>query len=178
MYLAMKPFLAIVAALLFVLPAVGQTVSNQLKNSSRPTTIPKSTVQVNAFVGCYALHVSRWWPWGFGEDDVFVKPPKRIQLSSDPDVRGSDKGALLIRTIPISEKTLSERRESSFWFVKSAKRALLTWTNGFSGVSITAKMSDRGFSGWAHPHFDFPTPPPRTAHVTAHRVPCGPPPSY
>jgi hypothetical protein len=45
--------------------------------------------------------------------------------------------------------------------------------NGLSGVTLKLSKHGTELRGWAHPHFDFPPPPPRLQHVTARRIGCG-----
>lgn len=124
-----------------------------------------------SFAGCYELKMGRWWPWGFGKENVYVVPPNRIQLLAERGTRGFEQGELLVRTIPRQERP-SGSRESSFWSVESQNQVLLTWTDGFVGVSLDLAKSGDELSGWAHPHFDAVKLIPRIAHVTARRISC------
>jgi hypothetical protein len=134
------------------------------KTQAAPPTTP--------FEGCYELKFGRWWPWSFGEDTQFVTPPSEIRLLPVPGTEGFEKNGFLIRRISPSEGSTSGRRWFSYWKVKSADRVELTWTNGFSGVFLRLEGQGDKLRGWAHPHFDFPTPPPRIMHVTAQRIAC------
>lgn len=126
-----------------------------------------------SFAGCYELKVGRWWPWGFGEENVYVTPPRRIQLLTERGTRGFEQGELLIRTILRQERP-SGSRESSFWNTKSQARVMLTWTDGFVGVSLDLEKKGDDLNGSAHPHFDAAKLIPRFAHVTAQRIACAP----
>jgi hypothetical protein len=124
-----------------------------------------------SFAGCYELKLGRWWPWGFGEEDLYVTPPNRVQLLAEHGTGGFEQGELLIRTIPRHERP-SGSRESSFWSAKSQNQVMLTWTDGFVGVSLDLAKNGDQLSGWAHPHFDAVKLISRIAHVTARRITC------
>jgi hypothetical protein len=131
----------------------------------------QAALSPSSFAGCYELKSGRWWPWGFGEENVYVTPPNRIQLLAERGTRGFEQGELLIRTIPRQERP-SGSRESSFWSAKSQNQVLLTWTDGFVGVSLDLAKNRNELSGWAHPHFDAVKLIPRIAHITARRITC------
>lgn len=128
-------------------------------------------VSPSSFAGCYELKSGRWWPWGFGDENVYVTPPNRIQLLTERGTRGFEKDELLIRTIPRQERP-SGSRESSFWSAESQNQVLLTWTDGFTGVSLDLAKNGDELSGWAHPHFDAEPLIPRIAHIAARRITC------
>jgi len=157
-------------SLLFVLvplrcPAQADKSRTNIQVKSAPPSAP--------FAGCYELKLGRWWPWGFGEENVYVTPPNRLQLLAERGTRGFEDGELLIRTIPRQERSTGSR-ESSFWSAKSQHQLLLTWTDGFVGVSLDLARNRDELSGWAHPHFDAVKLIPRIAHVTARRIACEP----
>lgn len=136
-----------------------------------PNSRNKTTVPPDSLAGCYELKVGRWWPWGFGEGATFVTPPKRLRLLAVRGTRGFEHDELLIRDIPTLELAPGSR-ESSFWRIESQDRITLIWTNGFNGVTLSVEKHGNELRGWSHPHFDFPTFVPRSAHVTAHRIAC------
>jgi hypothetical protein len=152
---------------LALLPSGGiaQTDRTDAKAQTQPAPIPAS------FECCYELKVGRWWPWGFGEEDAFVTPPRQIQLLGERGARGFEEHQLLVRSIPHKERP-SGSRESSFWSPKSPNQLLLTWTDGFVGVTLDLTKSKDELSGWAHPHFDAVKLVPRIAHVAARRIAC------
>ena len=98
---------------------------------SQTTPNTESTPQVRLLQGllegCYEVKLGRWWPWGFGEEDAYVKPPNRIQLLAQLGRRGFEQGRPLIRAIPRQEE-LPGSMESSFWSVKSQNQVTLSWT--------------------------------------------------
>jgi hypothetical protein len=127
-----------------------------------------------SFEGCYELKVGRWWPWGFGEENSYVTPPSRIQLLGERGTRGFEQDKLLIRTVPYQDRPPGSR-ESFFWNTKSRNQVLLTWTDGFVGVTLDLAKSKDELNGWAYPHFDAVKLIPRLAHVTARRITCSTP---
>jgi hypothetical protein len=138
---------------------------------SQTRTNTESAPQARSFEGCYEVKLSRWWPWGFGEEDAYVKPPNRIQLLTQLGTRGFEQGKSLVRTIPRQEGQTGSR-ESSFWSATSQNQVMLSWTDGFVGVRLELAKHGDELSGWAHPHFDAVKLIPRIAHVTARRIPC------
>jgi hypothetical protein len=114
--------------------------------------------------------LGRWWPWGFGEDNQFVIPPNRIQLSLEQGTKGFEEGEYLIRAM----KSASPGPSSfSYWSVQPNNLIDLMWNDGFSGVTLQMEGDANTLRGWAHPHFDYPALP-RTATVTAQRIACEP----
>ncbi len=131
-------------------------------------------VSVTSFAGCYELKLGRWWPWSFGGDNEFVTPPSKIELLPVQGTEGFEKDEFLIRRIPPAQVNTIGRRRASFWQVRSKNDVELTWTTGFSGVTLNLSKHGDDLRGWAHPFFDFPTSP-CIMHVTAQRIPCGAP---
>jgi hypothetical protein len=158
-------------ALLFL--CTSPTSSGQAVNP--PSGPPKQAEQyIASFAGCYELVLGKWWPFSFGEDTIFVTPPARIKLLPERGTKGFEENGFLIRAISPWTSPSTARVTWSFWEVKSKSRIDLTWTNGLSGVTLTLKKNSPNLRGWAHPHFDFPTPPPRIQRVTAKQIPCQP----
>lgn len=130
-----------------------------------------SDSKTGAFTGCYNLKLGRWWPWGFGEDNIFATPPNRIKLFPEQGTVGFEQNGLLIREITPGKGPSPFRRRSSYWQVKSSDKVDLTWTTGFSGVTLELKKGRKDMRGWAHPFWDFPRLP-RIARVTAKPIAC------
>lgn len=156
------------AEVLMLLVVISPACSGQASNPPKP----QSENQTSYFTGCYELELGKWWPWSFGEDTAFVTPPTRIELLPEPGTKGFEKNGFLIRAIPPQASVSPGRHVSSFWQIKSSTHLDLVWTNGLSGVTLKLSKHGTELRGWAHPHFDFPTPPPRTQHVTAKRIGC------
>jgi len=138
--------------------------------SSAQDRLPDAKLDQDAdrFVGCYELHLGRWWPWGMGEDTPLVTPPSRIELKLERGSNGFEKDELLIRQIPAAQ----DSRGSAFWVPGDHANVLLVWTNGFSGVGLRLTKNGNVLSGWAHAHFEVRLRPPHVAHVTAKAIPC------
>jgi hypothetical protein len=140
-----------------------------------PTTseAAEAGIATAPFVGCYQVGVGHWWPWSFGEDTVFVTPPSRIRLLPQRGTEGFEDNGFIIRVLPPDKVAVHGiRRVWSYWTVKSTKDAELVWTDGLTGVVLKLHKRGSDLRGWAHPHFDFPTFIPRTAHVKARKMPC------
>jgi hypothetical protein len=158
------------AAPLILLAVISLKCSAQASN---PSSAPQAQIEnrTASFAGCYELVLGRWWPWAFGEDTVYVTPPSRIELLPEPGTNGFEKYGLIIRAIPRPKQVSTGRPVSSYWQIESKTRIDLVWTNGLSGVTLKLKKHGTELRGWAHPYFDFPTPP-RVQHVTAKRIAC------
>ena len=138
------------------------------EDQSRPV---QSSGEPSALAGCYELKLGRWWPSGFGEDNVFATPPTKIQLLPVLGTEGFEKDRLLVRPFPNKPESVFFRRRYSHWRIQGTDSVQLTWTTGFSGVVINLAGQGSELSGWAHPFWDFPRFP-RIAHVTAKRFAC------
>jgi hypothetical protein len=123
-----------------------------------------------SFEGCYELTLGRWWP--FDEDLRFIAPPSRVRLLTELGTKGFEKDRFLIRAIPTEKGAALGHRRASNWNVKSANEIDLIWNNGFTGVTLSLKKSGDELNGWAHPHFDFPSLIPNTAHALARKIAC------
>jgi hypothetical protein len=163
--LALGLGLMIVSLMLVPPGSFAQTDESEANAQTQPALTPPP------FERCYQLKFGRWWPWGFGEENAYVTPPRRIQLLGERGTRGFEQDKLLIRTVPHQDRPPGSR-ESSFWNTKSPNRVLLTWTDGFVGVTLDLAKSKDELKGWAHPHFDAPHFVPRIAHVTAQPIEC------
>jgi hypothetical protein len=128
---------------------------------------------VGSFAGCYKLTLGRWWPWGFGSDDTLFTPPRRVKLLAEPGTKGFEQHGLLLRALPDPTATRTGRGGPSYWNVRSPNQIDLTWTDGFTGITINLAGTGNELHGWVHPHSDAPTFVHHTAHVTARRVDCG-----
>lgn len=125
-------------------------------------------ISAKPFVGCYQLHLGRWWPWGFGDDSSFVSVPRTIELLSERGKDGFEKNEFLVRAIPA---TASSRRKS-YWRPTGDTKVSLFWTDGFTGVTVNLEKDEGVLSGWAHPHFDTPMLVSRFAHAVATPIWC------
>jgi hypothetical protein len=127
---------------------------------------------VASFAGCYELTLGRWWPWGFGSDNTLFAPPHRVKLLAEPGTQGFEQHGLLLRPLPDPTATRTGRRGPSYWNVRSPNQIDLTWTDGFTGITINLARTGNELHGWVHPHSDAPTFIHHTARVTARRVDC------
>lgn len=130
-----------------------------------------SDSKTGAFTGCYNLKLGRWWPWGFGQDNIFATPSSRIKLLPEQGTEGFERYGLVIREMTLGKSPSPFRRRFSYWQVESSDKIDLTWTTGFSGVTLELKKGKKDLRGWAHPFWDFPRPP-RIARVKASKIAC------
>jgi len=147
----------------------GRCLSQDVAGQTKPAT----SVTVASVAGCYELKMGRWWPWGFGGDNEFVTPARKIELLAVPGTNGFEQYGSQIRTIPPVKENGSIHR-FSYWNISADGHVELNWTTGFSGVALSMEKHGEMLIGWAHPHFDFPTLIPRVMHVTARRIACKP----
>jgi hypothetical protein len=136
-------------------------------------TAPREQTTVDSFAGCYELTLGRWWPWGFGSDDTFFTPPRRIKLLTEPGTKGWEEKGLLLRALPDPAPTRTGRRGPSYWNVLSPNQIELTWTDGFTGITIKLNRTGNELRGWVHPHSDAAMFIHHSAHVTARLIYCG-----
>lgn len=143
--------------------AQGEKSATSAKTQSNSQTAP--------FAGCYDLKLGRWWPWGFGEDTIFVTPPGRIKLLPEHGTEGFEQYGFVIREMTPGKGAAPYRRRYSYWEVKATDQIDMTWTTGFSGVTLELKKQGNNLRGWAHPFWDFPRLS-RVARVTAQQIAC------
>ncbi len=170
-----RSFRTSITALLFAL-TLGAICRGQCtkdaQNCSKSAPVESPT---SSFTGCYQVTLGSWWPWAFGEDTKYVTPPTRIRLLPEQGTKGFKRDGFLLRTIPRKEEPPDGSRESSYWQVRSANQIDLTWTDGFTGVTLKLEKKGDELSGWAHPHFDAFKFVPRTARVVARPITCDAP---
>jgi hypothetical protein len=147
-------------------------VVRSFAQAERSGTNQQDQSRTAPFVGCYELTLGRWWPWSFGEETKYVTPPNRVQLLPERGKIGFEQDGFLLRAMAANKDTKSARGGPSYWQVKSSNRIDLTWTDGFTGVSLRLEKDGNDLHGWAHPHFDAPKFVPRTTHVIARRIAC------
>ena len=140
---------------------------------STPQTPQQTDATVGSFAGCYELTLGRWWPWGLGSDETLFTPPRRVRLLTELGTKGFEQNGLLLRAVANPAATSTGRRGPSYWNVRSSSQIDLTWTDGFTGITIKLTKTGNELRGWVHPHSDALTFVHHTAHVTARRVDCG-----
>jgi hypothetical protein len=130
-----------------------------------PLTAPTS------IVGCYTLTIQQW-----PKNIVFKTPPRRIELKANP-AQGAAGKAAGFQVTPTSDGTSTYPRYASW--VPESSGALITWTNGFSGLRMRLTTTRTGIQGIAEAFWslqlegnDEPGQT-RTATLTARRVACG-----
>jgi hypothetical protein len=156
--------------ILFLALAPSGSVAQTNKSEAKAQTQPALTAA--SIEGCYELKLGRWWPWGFGEENAYVTPPRRVRLLPERGTEGFEKYDFLIRALPRQKGEAPGRGGPSYWEVVSNNRIDLIWTDGFTGVKLELQKYGDELRGRAHPHFDAPHLIPRTASVTARRIAC------
>jgi hypothetical protein len=159
-------------ATLLLLVVVPSPLCFAQKDESVAGSHVQPEVSPASFVGCYDLKLGRWWPWSFGEDTVYVTPPRRVRLYPERGAKGFEKNEFLLRDLPSGQEKKPYRGGPSYWRIKATNRIDLVWNDGFTGVTATLDKSGDKLRGWAHPHFDGPNWVPRIAHAKAKRISC------
>jgi hypothetical protein len=154
--------LRLAAAGLWALCALGLSASAALAQPARATAPP-------SIVGCYALTVQKW-----PQNIVFKTPPRRIELKANP-AQGPSGKAAGFQVVPTSDGTSTNPRYASW--VPEASGAVITWTNGFSGLRLRLTTTRTGIQGVAEAFWNLQLegsddPRQRTGALTAQRVAC------
>jgi hypothetical protein len=118
--------------------------------------------------GCYELRLSKWSPViSLGEDEKFITPPKRIALTTTIDNTWGDEHTF--RVTPTNGAAPSVHR-AAYWR-SDARGVHITWTNGFSGLTMDLEVRGSDLVGIAHTVWDFSRPG-QTSQVVAIRISC------
>ena len=128
---------------------------------------PLSPLTPESVQGCYELTLSKWNP-GFGEDEEFVTPPKRVNLIAEQGTKGFETRGYLLRPAP-GEKPSIHR--DSYWTIEKHDTVELHWTTGFSGLTAKLRRKDGALVGEARPFWDFPRRGQKT-RLIARRIEC------
>jgi hypothetical protein len=146
-----------------VICALGLASVAMAQPAPAPRTAPPS------IVGCYALTIQQW-----PKNIVFKTPPRRIELKANP-IPGAAGKAAGFQVAPTSDGTSTYPRYASW--VPEASGALITWTNGFSGLRMRLTTTRTGIQGIAEAFWNLQLegsddPKQRTGALTAQRVAC------
>lgn len=132
----------------------------------------KDSTAVAGFAGCYELAIGRWIPPYMPGHDDHRHLPRRIHLDTIRSPAPFERYSLQMR--PESFIYDSSRR-STQWLPTSPEAVQLTWSTGFSGVSMRLRRAGNELRGTALASTDFSFGPldraPR-ASVTARRIEC------
>jgi len=127
-------------------------------------------VKPEAIQGCYEIADLSWKPdLELGEDEVFITPPKRIQLLAEPGSVGLEKNGYLVRPAPGFPRSV---HRASYWEATGPNTLQVVFTTGTSGLSMQLKIEGETLRGKAKTHWDFPRRG-QTAQVIAHKTDCG-----
>src|SRR5262245_20324545 len=118
-----------IISILFVLALRGQVMAGDL----RP--------EVARSLGCYNLTLGKWNPeQSLGADDAYFESSQVIELTSELYLNpGVNDDWLFVRFVSGGPKVYN----SAYWEALRDSRIAITFTTGFSGVSIIAKFNKR-----------------------------------
>ena len=104
--------------------------------------------------GCYEVTISPWQPTlQLGKDIAYVTPPMILELTSKPFVRARTTAQwFLIRSVQQSSDYV---HPYSAWCVEPDGTLILSWSDGFSGLSATLKWDGYRYIGTATTNWDF-----------------------
>ena len=152
------PKAAVLLACVLVLTAASARAS-QIPDSIRPGS-------------CWDIQIGPWQPnRELGGDSLEVAPPSRVRL----DTTRADEleGAGYALSVP-SGAIPSKHRFAS-WRPMGRDHITLSWSTGFSGLTMDLRVTPRHLQGQAETFWDFPRPIQR-AEVSADEVGCEAPP--
>lgn len=157
----------LIASALAALCALGMSAGFAEAEARRPAALSAPP----SIVGCYTLTTQQW-----PKNIVFKTPPRRIELKATP-AQGLPGKAAGFQVAPTSDGTSTYPRYAS-WIPESSG-ALITWTNGVSGLRMRLTTTRAGIEGVAEAfwslHLEGSDEPgqARTGRLTARRVACG-----
>ena len=114
-------------------------------------------------VGCYILRIGIWTST-IGDEAAYYTPSDSVRLHTDHRV-----------TPTLRYSPSSAHRASATWQLADADSVVLVWTNGFAVARLALHTGGGGLRGTLEAISDskpMPTPPARTAPVTARRIEC------
>lgn len=157
--------------LTIVLLDCGMALAGPQDSSGGSAKPSEALVNPEAIQGCYELTLSPWFPeMKLGDEEEIITPPARIQLFAEKGTDGEESKGYLVRAAP---GVPPSRHSSTYWLPKGAKSVEITFTTGFSGVTLSLKTSDaETLHGKASTFWDFKRKK-QTADAMARRVPCG-----
>jgi hypothetical protein len=118
--------------------------------------------------GCYQLQLSPWTPpLSLGDDEAFIVPPSRIELTTTPDHIWDKHG---FKVTPAGGVDPSVHK-FSYW-TRHDNQVHIVWTTGHAGLTMDLQVHDSSLVGTAQTFWDFSRPK-QTNHVVATKIPCG-----
>jgi hypothetical protein len=106
-------------------------------------------------LGCYDINLGSWEPQiALGKDDAFITPPKRVELTNSPSAfqQSGAKKWWVVRTVQLST---TYAHPYSQWSLASDGAIVISWGNGFSGLSARLSWDGRRYVGTAETFWDF-----------------------
>jgi len=86
---------------------------------------------------------------GFGSDDTFFTPPRRIKLLTEHGTKGFEQNGFCCVHSRI-QSNHGGRGGPSYWNVRSPNEIDLTWTDGFTGIRLKLTRTGNELRGWVH----------------------------
>lgn len=100
---------------------------------------------------CYDLLLGPWHPpLRLGADSLEIAPPSRIRLDT---TRGQDFGDGFLITTP--SVAMPSKHRFAFWKPVGQDSLAMSWSTGFSGFSLRARITPDGLRGRAETFWDF-----------------------
>lgn len=126
-------------------------------------------IKPEAIQGCYELGTLNWRPdLKLGEDEVFITPPKRIQILAEHGSTGFGSRGYLVRPAPGTPPSI---HRSSYWEPIGPNAIEMVFTTGTSGLSMRLKVEGGILKGKAKTFWDFLRRH-QTAHIVAPKIDC------
>jgi len=124
----------------------------------------------SAVAGCYALKLGPWEPsLALGSEEVFTTPPAHIELRASKGTDRWAKGYFVLA--PARGATALHR--GLFWHFGAGGTVQLTFTTGYSGLTMSLARAGLNLRGTARSFWDAPRTE-QTASVMATRESCQP----
>lgn len=158
---------------LMTLFCVGVSSAPAQSNGGNPKGKESTFNKPASIQGCYELGTLLWRPdlklGAPGGDEVFITPPRRIQLLAERGSERLEKNGYLVRPAPGIPASI---HRFSYWTPTGTRTIEVVFSTGLSGLVMKPKVDGETLRGKAKTHWDFPRRH-QTAQVMARKVDCG-----
>ena len=137
--------------------------------SARPAIVSQ-THDPSGVVGCYTVDLGSWEPPMLGADAAFAGPPSRIRMATDT-VPQPTWATVTWRSLEPAPGVQPTEYHYAHWNFLDTGEVFLTWSDGFSGVSMVLVAQGNDLVGKAEAFWDRPRPK-QSATVRLTRVSC------
>ncbi|MDO9105574.1 MAG: hypothetical protein Q7U57_11505 [Methylovulum sp.] len=122
------------------------------------------------YVGCYEITLGPWLPdINLGKDEeIFITPPKKIELQKIIGKSDFEKGKLSMRAVLGTRASI---HQTSWWELKKKNKLYLVWSTGRSGLTMYLYPTESNLRGFAESFWDFNRGTQRS-EVFARSIPC------